>query len=122
MKIVYLLLTFGMITAFAQADENHEIIEKVMKEGLKGKTSPLAKTLDGSASGDEIKKLSELIATLKGTKAPVGDQAAYDEKVEALVAAADKVAGGAKDDAPLKTLKEASNCKACHKEHKPKDD
>jgi cytochrome c553 len=91
-----------------------------MKEGLKGDDSPLAKTLDGAATDDEIKKLSELIATLKGTKAPVGDQAAYDEKVEALIKAAEKVAGGSKDEASLKALEKAASCKACHKDHKPK--
>ena len=120
MKFIFSLLTIALVSTFSFADENHEIIEKVMKEGLKGKTSPLAKALDGSASDEEIKKLSDLIATLKGTKAPVGDQGAYDEKVEALIKAAAAVAGGAKDKAAIKALKTSSNCKSCHKDHKPK--
>ena len=101
-------------------DENHEIIEKVMKKGLKGKTSLLAKALEGSASAEEIRKLAELVATLKGTKAPIGDPAAYENKVAVLIKAMNKVAAGDKSSGALKELKKASNCKACHKDHKPK--
>ena len=94
-------ITFAAVATADDKHEKHEIIEKVMKEGLKGDECPLKKTINGAASDEEIKKLAELIATLKGTKAPVGDQAAYDEKVTALIAAAEKVAGGAKDEAAI---------------------
>jgi hypothetical protein len=104
------------------ADENHEIIEKVMKDGLKGKTSPLAKVLEEEASDKEIKSLAELIQTMKGTKAPVGDQSGYDEKVEEMIAAMDAVAGGDKGPKALERLDNATNCKACHTDHKPKKD
>ncbi len=100
--------------------ENHEIIEKVMKGGLKGDDSPLAKVLEGEASKKEAKELDTLIQTLKGTKAPVGDQADYDEKVAELIAAIGAVAGGATDAPALERLDTASDCKACHGEHKPK--
>ncbi|MDF1739325.1 MAG: hypothetical protein P1U86_09205 [Verrucomicrobiales bacterium] len=100
--------------------ENHEIIEKVMKEGLKGDESPLAKVLEGEASKSEIKDLDELIKTMEGTKAPVGDQAGYDEKVAELIAAIGAVAGGATDTPALNRLDTASDCKACHGDHKPK--
>lgn len=102
------------------ADENHEIIEKVMKEGLKGKESPLAKVLDGKASDEEIKDLAELVRTIKGTRAPVGDQSAYDEKIEEMIAAMDAVAGGDRGPKSLERLDNATNCKACHSDHKPK--
>ncbi len=121
MKLIVSILAIFALGTFIQADDNHEIIEKVMKEGMKGKTSPIAKTLEGKATDEEIKALSELIATLKGTKAPVGDQAAYDEKVTALIAAAGKVASAAKDADSIAALKKASNCKACHDAHKPKE-
>ncbi|MDF1756343.1 MAG: hypothetical protein P1U89_27765 [Verrucomicrobiales bacterium] len=120
MKLFYSIVAVAFLGTFAHADANHEIIEKVMKEGLKGDDSPLAKTLDGAATAEEIKTLHDLIATLKGTTAPVGDQAGYDAKVKALIEAAEKVAGGSKDEAALNTLEEASNCKACHSDHKPK--
>lgn len=104
----------------AVADENHETIEKVMKEGLKGDTSPMAKVLDGSASAEETKALATLVQTMKGTKAPEGDQAAYETKVTELIAALDAVAGGDKGETAIGRLEKAQNCKACHSEHKPK--
>ncbi len=102
------------------ADENHEIIEKVMKEGLKGDESPLAKVLDEKASTKEKKDLAELIQTMKGTKAPVGEQSEYDEMVEELIAAMDAIAEGADSPAAINRLDTASDCKACHGPHKPK--
>ncbi len=102
------------------ADENHEILEKVMEEGLKGDDSPLAKVLGGSASKKEITDLATLIKTMHGTKAPKGDQAAYDEKVAELIAAMDAVAGGDTGEKSIGRLDKASNCKACHTDHKPK--
>lgn len=119
MKFLLFTITIVFTASFTSADENHEKIEKVMKEGLKGKTSILAKTLQGTASDEEIQKLNELVGTLKGTKAPKGDHAAYEEKIAALIAAVQKVAGGDKSDDAIKALKKTSNCKSCHKEHKP---
>lgn len=102
------------------ADENHETIEKVMEEGLKGDDSPLAKVLDGAASKKEITDLAALIKTMHGTKAPKGDQAAYEEKVTELIAAMDAVAGEEAGSKAIGRLEKAANCKACHTDHKPK--
>lgn len=123
MKSIHRLFVVAAALCFTVslfADENHEIIEKVMKEGLKGKESPLAKVLDEEASGEQIKSLAELIQTMKGTRAPVGDQSEYDTKVNDMIAAMNAVAGG--DDSPkaLERLDNATNCKACHSDHKPK--
>ncbi len=105
--------------AIADDDKNYEIIAKVMKEGLKGKTSPLAKTINGEASDEEIKDLFELVKTMEDTKAPKGEQDAYDEKVNQLIADLEKIAGGDKGDEAIAALKKSSNCKACHSDHKP---
>lgn len=102
------------------ADENHEIIEKVMKDGLKGDDSPLAKVLDGKASASETKELAELVLTMKGTKAPVGDQGNYDKLVEEMIAAMNVVAEGETGSDALDKLDSATNCKKCHSKHKPK--
>lgn len=115
------LVALVSITAFAIADENHEIIEKVMKEGMKGDESPFAKVVGGTASAEDTAGLATKIQTLKGTKAPAGDQAKYEAKMAELIAAMDAVAGGAKDEVALKRLKTAGNCKACHTDHKPKE-
>ncbi|MDA7922548.1 hypothetical protein N9B73_12415, partial [Verrucomicrobiales bacterium] len=100
--------------------DNHEIIEKVMKEGLKGDESPLAKLLEGDASKKEVKELDKLIKTMEGTAAPVGEQDAYDEKVAELIAAIGAIAGGDMEAPALERLDTASDCKACHTDHKPK--
>ncbi len=125
MKLTRILPALFAVAAIAistavVADENHEILEKVMKEGLKGDDSPLAKVLDGAASKSETKSLAKLIKTMEGTKAPKGDQAAYDAKVAELIAAMDAVAGGDTGEAALGRLDKAANCKACHTDHKPK--
>lgn len=108
----------ALASAPALADD-HEILEKVMKEGMKGDSSPIAKTLKGEASDEEIKELATLIKSMHGTKAPEGGQAAYESKVAELIAAMDAVAGGDKSEGSITKLKSASNCKACHSDHKP---
>ena len=115
---ILLLSVFGLVTT-GVADENHEIIEKVMKEGLKGEESPATKVIEGGATDDEIKALAELIGTLKGTKTPRGDQGEYEEKVATLIAAIDKVAGGDKSDDAIAAFEDAQSCKPCHSKHKP---
>lgn len=124
MKLTRLFAALFTVAALSTvalvADENHEIIEKVMKEGLKGDDSPLAKVLDGDASAKETKALAKLVKTMDGTKAPKGDQGDYDEKVAELIAAMDAVAAGDTSDKAIGRLDKASNCKACHTPHKPK--
>lgn len=114
------LAVAALIASPVVADENHEIIEKVMKGGLKGDDSPLAKVLEGDTPEKDVKDLEELIKTMDGTKAPVGDQDSYDEKVAELIAAIGAVAGGDTEVPALERLDNASNCKACHSDHKPK--
>jgi hypothetical protein len=121
LNLLLAIATLSVSAAFCMADENHEIIEKVMKKGMKGDESPLAKVLDGKASAEETTSLATLIQTMKGTKAPVGEHSDYDKKVEELIAAMDAVAGGDKEEKAITRLDDASNCKACHSKHKPKD-
>ncbi len=121
LSIFAAFVALAALTAFSVADENHETIEKVMKEGMKGDESPLALVLDGKSSDDDTKGLAALILTMKGTKGPVGDQAKYEEKVTELIAAITVVSGGDKGEDAINRLDKASNCKACHSQHKPKD-
>jgi len=114
------ILSLFTAAAVCAEDANHEIIEKVMKEGMKGDDSPHAKVVAGTATPEETKKLADLIHTLTGTKAPVGDQAEYDKKVAALVAGIDAIQGGNKSPEAIAAYKEAGNCKSCHTSHKPK--
>jgi len=106
--------------AFAAEDANHEVIEKVMKEGMKGDSSLHAKVVGGTATAEETKKLTDLLHTMTGTKAPVGEQSDYEKKVAALVAGIDAIQGGNKSPEALAAYKQAGNCKSCHTAHKPK--
>lgn len=119
-KFAILSLALAASITLAFAADDHETIEKVMKEGLKGDTSPMAKVLDGAASADETTELAKLVKTMSGTKAPKGEQSAYETKVTELIAALDAVAGGDKSETAIGRLEKAQNCKACHSEHKPK--
>ena len=122
MKITYLItaLVIAASASFSVADENHEILEIVMKEGMKGDESPLSKILDGKGSKEDADNLLKFVEMLEGTKAPVGDQKAFEAKVAKLIAAAKKVAGGDTGEKAIDALDKASNCKACHTDHKPK--
>jgi len=112
------VLASGLGLAHA-GDDEHETLEKVMKEGLKGETSYFGKIKEGTASEEDYAALYELVRLMRGTKAPVGDQAAYDAKVEELIFAAGATTYAVPTEMTLETLKTAANCKACHNDHKP---
>ncbi len=116
----FLFATVSALLVLPLFADDHEKIEKVMNDGLKGKTSPMAKVIGGNATPEETKALAELVKSMHGTKAPVGEQAAYEAKVGELIAAMDAVAGGEKSEVALGRLEKAQNCKACHTDHKPK--
>lgn len=113
------IVVLGMASFAHAGDENHEIIEKVMKEGLKGDESPFGKIKEGTATAEDYSTLYELSRTLRGTEAPVGEQEGYDAKVEALITATGALAYAGESPERIAAVKEASNCKACHSEHKP---
>ncbi len=99
---------------------DNEKIEHVMKTAFKapkGTPKLVEKVIDGTASDQELKDFAELVKALPAEKPPRGDEASWKTKSEALAAAAALCA--AKDPSGPAKLKEAANCKACHKEHKP---
>lgn len=117
------LCTFALITPAVIADENHEIIEKVMKDGLKNPkdaSGPMKKLLGGNLNKEDTAALVELVKTMTGTKAPTGDQGEYDKKVKEMIEALGVVAGGDTSEKSITRLKAAQDCKACHSDHKPK--
>ncbi len=118
-SVAVAVLGLAAFSIAADDDENHEIIEKVMKKGLKGDESPFGKVKAGTATDRDFADLYELSRTLRGTKAPVGEQAGYDEKVQALIHAAGAVAYAGQSPERIDALKKAANCKACHEPHKP---
>src|SRR5689334_13107971 len=84
----------------------------------KGKDSMVNKIIGGKGTDEDHKKLVELYEALAAAKPPMGDEASWKSKTEALVAAAKDVA--AKKAGATDALKKAADCKACHEAHKPK--
>lgn len=105
-------------TAGRAAADDHEIIEEAMKGGFKGDDSLAKKVVGGKATKEEMAKLKEYCDALVKVKPPVGDEASWKEKTEAMAKAMAAVQAGEADAA--KAFEKASNCKACHEVHRPK--
>lgn len=116
-KSALLAATLLLFCSFGHADD--DLLETIMKEGFKGKTSPMAKVIQGTATNEETSKLVELVHSMLDTKAPLGDQSDFQRRVATLIGALDSVVGGDKSREALRNLKGASNCKACHSRHRP---
>jgi len=115
LQILSVFVALAAFTSFASAKkgEQHEIFEEIMKKGFKSteeKPALLKKVVDGTATAEEKTKLAQYIKKLVTLKPPEGDAASWKKKTQALVSAMEK------ND--LKALKNAANCKACHKVHK----
>ena len=113
------LLALG---AIAFADEGEETakpkhtIEVVMEKAMKGGLNK--KVIGGKATAEEKLALLDLFVSMVENKAPVGDQASWQQFAGKAALAAAKVAVGR--EGAEKELKAATNCAACHKAHKPK--
>lgn len=118
-------------TLISQADHHkkgekkgldHETMEKIMKVGFKGDKDKgvdglAKKVITGKATKEESKQLLKWLLALESHKVEKGEQKEYNKKTDALVVAMAGVIAG--KDGSVDALKKASNCKACHKAHKP---
>ena len=96
-------------------DKDKVTIKVVMKKAhtaKKGEDSLLKKVIAGTASDTEKKELVELYTALSKNEPPAGDADSWKTKTTALIAAAKSGDAAA--------LKKASDCAACHSEHKKK--
>jgi cytochrome c5 len=116
-RVMSILVVMMVFAGLVFAGEGHELLEKIMKDYHKGKTSLVQKAVKGEASKQEIARLSEAYHQMAKMKPPVGEQADWDKRVAALIAATDELAAGKPGAGGA--LKEAANCKACHTAHKP---
>ena len=91
-------------------------IKDVMKTAMKGETSLYKTVAKDKGTQADADKLLACLKNLKGKKPPKGEQAAFDEKVTKLLAAAEGVV--AKSPGALEKLQTAGNCKACHSAHR----
>ena len=119
-SLIAILMLFPMFTIAgdkSQADDakaaKHTTAE-VMKKGFK---QGLLKTVTaGKATDQQKQEFLELVEALPHNKPPRGTDESWNQKTEALVAAAKGVVDG--DAGAADKLKKASNCAGCHKEHK----
>jgi hypothetical protein len=109
----------AVATSIAFAVEQTNPIKDAMKFAHKapqGEKKLSDKIIDGSAPEADVKKTLDLYKAMVDTKPPKGEQAAFKEKVQKLIAATEDVVEKKPDAAAH--YKEAVNCKACHSEHK----
>ena len=112
-----IISAFAFATSFASSlvmAKDYEM-EDIMKKGMKGDTSLLAKVQGGTATDEEKKTLLAMFVSLAAFTPEKGDQDSWKTKTTALKDAMQPFVDGKGDVA---ALKKASNCKACHSVHK----
>ena len=90
-------------------------IKEVMKNALKGDLQK--KVLSGNASDEDKKRVLDMYISMVESKPPKGEMNSWHNLAGAAALAAAKVEVGREGAA--EELKIATNCKACHSEHKP---
>jgi hypothetical protein len=117
--VACMVVAFGWVAVSfvggAEEEKPKYTIKEIMKKGH-AKGALKDKVVAGTASMEEKVALVAYYEALAASKPPKGDAAAWKEKTTALVAAAKEALEG-KEGAGDK-LKTASNCAACHKDHK----
>lgn len=123
------LIAVGVAYSVVQAQESapeekaakpKHAIEDVMKgahTAPEGQKSLRDRVLEGNAKPEEQQQLLDFYISLAENEPPKGELAAWKEKTRAVVLSAAKVVVGRKEGAA--ELKKATDCAACHKEHKP---
>jgi hypothetical protein len=113
--LMSLALFVGAVAVRGADEKAKYTIKEVMKEQGKGKLRD--KVIDGTASDDDKKKLVEMYEALPKNSPPRGDKDNWKKLTDALIKAAKDAKEG--KDGAVDALKKASNCMACHKDHKP---
>jgi hypothetical protein len=75
------------------------------------------RVIAGDASPEETHKLLDLYISLAENKPPKGELAEFQKKTRGVILAAAKVAVGR--EGAGRELARATNCAACHRDHKP---
>jgi hypothetical protein len=120
------VLCFGLIQAAVQAQvpegaKPKHAIKDVMKgahvapEG--GGKSLRDRVIAGDASDEEKRQLLDLYISLLENQPPRGEAEACHQKAGAVALAAAKIVVGR--EGAEQELTKATNCAACHREHKP---
>jgi hypothetical protein len=121
--VMGIAVTTAWYSTAAQKDDKEKdkpkyTIKEVMKKAHAGPDALLKKVQKGDASKEEMKELVAMYKALEVNKPPKGEEADWKKKTKALVDAANATADKKKDAEKL--LKDATNCKSCHDQHKGK--
>jgi Ni,Fe-hydrogenase I small subunit len=114
LSVIALLATSSVVLQ-AQAPKAKRSIKEVMEQAHKD--GLLKKVLDKEATKEEKDKLLDLYIDMLETAPPQGENSSWIMLAGKSVVAAGKVAVGR--EGAENELKEATNCAACHRVHKP---
>jgi len=110
-------LVFGAIAADAEKNNPTKEFMSKYHKAPKG-VDPISKKASmGTATPEELKALATGYKAMTSAKPPRGEMASWKEKTTRAAAASAALVKG--DPDAVARYKEASNCKACHSEHKP---
>lgn len=115
LHLIIALAVFSSASVFAS-----EVIEDAMKKYHKAPKGqdPVCKVVaNGQGSTAQIAELLTAYQAMCKENPPRGDKEAWVKKCQAVIASLKKIQGG--DAAGAEEFKKATNCKACHSEHKP---
>lgn len=115
LHLIIALAVFGSATVVAS-----EVIEDAMKKYHKAPKGqdPVCKVVaNGQGSTEQIAELLTAYQAMCKENPPRGEKADWVKKCQAVIASLKKIQAG--DAAGAEEFKKASNCKACHSEHKP---
>src|SRR3954465_15479841 len=121
-KVIATILGAAVILtpiALTAAQKPKYTVKDVMKAINKGDDNIGKRVPKGQAWKEDIAKVVEFYESLPLNDPPRGDKADWEHRTTALLKAAKDVQAGKAN--ALQEYKEASNCKACHMQHKPED-
>jgi hypothetical protein len=121
------VLTLGLIaglgSSLTQGEKPKFTIKQVMNKAHESEEEDNAlrdKVIAGKATKQEKEELVTLYTALTQNKPPKGDEKAWKERTEKILAIAKDVVAGKEGSAAA--LKAATNCGDCHTIHRPKKD
>jgi hypothetical protein len=122
LTMMVLGVAFSAIAVAQEGDEAKPelTVKEVMKAAHtapEGEKSLLATVLEGDATAEQKQKLLDLYINLAENGPPKGELHDWQVKTYTIVLEAAKVVVGR--EGAEAGLKKATNCAACHKEHKP---
>jgi hypothetical protein len=120
------VFSFGLIQAAVHAQDTEGAKPKhAIKDVMKGAHMPpegggkslRERVIAGDASDEEKKQLLDFYISLVENDPPRGEADAFKKKAGAVALAAAKIVVGR--EGATEELTKATNCAACHREHKP---